>query len=82
MRAGSLLSRVQRVEGVLTPPGEIVAMPVHECQSEASCETRALAALGRPWRAQDVLVLITMQGPCPAGPHTHDAQVSISPRIT
>jgi hypothetical protein len=80
VRAGSLLTRVQRVEGVLSPPGNIISIRIHACQPEALCIARAHAALGRPWRDRDVLVLISMQGPCPAGPHAHEEPVIVSPR--
>jgi hypothetical protein len=79
MSARTMLTAVRRLAQELIPPGEIVVVQMHECQSEATCEAQGRAALGRPWRAGDLLVLISQQGPCRRGRHAHDTPVIISP---
>jgi len=80
MSTSSLRTQVRRLAQELIPPGELVIVLVHECEAEVSAKARGLAALGRPWRAGDMLVLISQQGPCSSSPHAHQEPVIISPR--
>jgi hypothetical protein len=76
-----ILTRVERLAGQLTPPGQIVVLHQYRCQSELMLEDQALRALGRPFRPGDLLVIMAREEACPVGPHAHaDEAISIHPR--
>lgn len=82
MRAGSLLTRVRRVEGVFSPRGELVVVQRHSCQTDADLEARASAALGRERRRGDLLITIEItEDPCPKRRHQHHDHVIVHPRV-
>jgi hypothetical protein len=76
----SRLARLERCEGLLGGRGEVVVIAWHPCQTIAYVEDLAAQQLGRPWRRQDVLVVLE-QDQCPQGPHHHAGQrIVVSPR--
>jgi hypothetical protein len=81
MSAGRLLTRVERLAGQLTPPGQIVVLHPYRCQSDQVLDALAVQALGRPLRLGDLLVIMAQEEACPVGPHAHDdAAIRIYPR--
>jgi hypothetical protein len=79
--AERLLTRVERLAGQLTPPGQIIILHRHWCQSEQVLDALAVQALGRPLRPGDLLVIMEQEEACPVGPHAHDDEViRIDPR--
>jgi hypothetical protein len=80
MSVSRLRTEVRRLSKAWIPPGQIMVILAHACQTEAELEARARQALGREWRAQDVLILSTVEGPCPRGKHEHGDKVIIYAR--
>ena len=82
MRAGTLLNRVRRVEGVLRPRGEIIAIDWHPaCQTATEAQDLTLRQLGRSLQPGAIVVLIE-RDVCPAGAHQHlDQHIIVYPRM-
>jgi hypothetical protein len=80
MSLGTVRTELRRLAKALRVRGAIVVIPMHACQAADALEAQARAALGRDWRAADLLILSAVEGPCPSHPHQHPDQVTISPR--
>jgi hypothetical protein len=81
MSTRTLLTAVRRLTQELIPPGEIVAVRMHECQRQADCEAQGRRALGREWRRGDVCIVIMTEDDCSPGPHQHRDEVLIHHRV-
>jgi hypothetical protein len=81
MSVSSLRAQVRRLSQAWTPAGHVVVVKGHACQTEAELDARARAALGRAWRAGDVVILIALEGPCETGTHQHIDDVIVHARI-
>jgi len=82
MSVSSLRTQVKRLSQVWSPAGQVVVVKVHACQTDAELQAKASAALGREWRASDLLILSTVEGPCPKGKrkHAHEDPIIIYAR--
>ena len=56
----SLRTEVRRLSKAWIPPGHIIVIQAHACQTAAELQAKARAALGREWREGDMLVLVEM----------------------
>jgi hypothetical protein len=81
MSLSSLRTEVRRLSQAWIPPGHVVVVRAHMCQSEGELDARARAALGRAWRAGDVVILSTVEEPCQTGTHQHIDDVIVHARI-
>jgi hypothetical protein len=78
MSLSTLRTQVRQLSQALHWRGEIVVMPMHDCQTTDELEAKAQAALGRERRAGDLLVCVEItEEPCPRRRHQHDGDTVI-----
>jgi hypothetical protein len=76
----ALSTRIQKLEEPLTPPGAIISLSQHACESDADIHRRVQKVLGPSTRKNDHVLVIVLQHfgfTCPPGQHTHDEDAKI-----
>jgi len=64
----------------LTPPGAIISLSQHACESDAHIHRRVQKVLGRSTQENDHVLVIVLQHfgfTCPPGKHTHEEDAKI-----
>jgi hypothetical protein len=79
--SASVQTRMERLEALYRPQGEIIVIAWHPCQAEAAVAALARRQLRRAWRPADMLVMIEQTDGCPQGPHVHEGRILCHPRV-